>query len=122
MDVIKMLLVLAERMPASATQCMDLIRHIETGDRDLYTEKAKDFIIKQIISAERDAQLAMLACDDPALRARMMRRLAGMTQAEYGDYFGIPRRTVQDWEAGARKCPAYLSDLMLYKLEKENMI
>ena len=51
-----------------------------------------------------------------------LRRLSGMTQAKYGEYFGIPTRTIENWEAGVRQCPSYLQDLMHYKLMKENII
>jgi DNA-binding transcriptional regulator YiaG len=45
-----------------------------------------------------------------------------MTQTAFGDYFGIPMRTIQNWEGGQRECPEYLLDLMRYKLVKENII
>ena len=51
-----------------------------------------------------------------------LRRLSGMTQQRFSEYFGIPKRTVEDWERGARKCPAYLMALMEYKLRKEEII
>ena len=42
-----------------------------------------------------------------------------MTQKAFSEYFGIPKRTIEDWERGSRKCPQYLLDLMEYKLTKE---
>lgn len=42
-----------------------------------------------------------------------------MTQQQFGDYFGIPKRTIQNWEAGVNKCPEYLLHLMEYKLDQE---
>lgn len=51
-----------------------------------------------------------------------LRQKSGMTQQQFADYFEIPKRTVEDWERGARKCNAYLLDLMEYKLKKENII
>lgn len=51
-----------------------------------------------------------------------LRKLSGMNQTKFAEYFGIPRRTVQNWELGLRKCPEYLLELMKYKLEKENII
>lgn len=44
---------------------------------------------------------------------------SGMNGVELAKYFNIPYRTVQNWKAGARKCPEYLIDLMIYKLKKE---
>lgn len=56
-----------------------------------------------------------------------LRKMTGLTQEKFGEYFGISRRTIQNWEAdgesdNGRKCPDYLLDLMEYKLQKENII
>lgn len=56
-----------------------------------------------------------------------LREAAGMSRPRFAEYFGIPYRTVQSWElygesVEGRKCPAYLLDLMEYKLRKENNI
>lgn len=48
-----------------------------------------------------------------------MRAKTGMNRKEFSDYFGIPDRTVQDWELGNRQMPDYLLRLMAYKLEME---
>ena len=53
---------------------------------------------------------------------RELRETSGMTQRAFADYFGIPKRTVENWDEGARKCPDYLLDLMRYKLENEGII
>lgn len=45
-----------------------------------------------------------------------------MTRKQFVDYFGIPYRTIQDWELENRKCPEYLITLMEYKLTKEDLI
>lgn len=46
-----------------------------------------------------------------------IRKKSGMTQKRFSEFFGIPRRTIENWEAGVNKCPAYLLDLMKYKLD-----
>ena len=51
-----------------------------------------------------------------------LRQLSGMTQKEFGEYFGIPKRTIESWDAGERKCPEYLLKLMEYKLTKEGIV
>lgn len=38
------------------------------------------------------------------------------------DYYGIPYRTVQDWEAEKRELPEYLLRLMKYRAEVEYMM
>ena len=32
----------------------------------------------------------------------------GLTQTSFAQYFGIPRRTVQNWCGGQRECPPYV--------------
>ena len=56
------------------------------------------------------------------MTVKELRKLSGMTQKAFSEYFGIPKRTVEDWEGERRKCPEYLLNLMQYKLEKENII
>ena len=51
-----------------------------------------------------------------------LRQKSGMTQQQFAEYFGIPKRTIEDWERGERKCNDYLIELMAYKLENENII
>jgi DNA-binding transcriptional regulator YiaG len=51
-----------------------------------------------------------------------LRRRSGMTRPQFSEYFGIPYRTIQDWELGNRKCPAYLLELMEYKLRNEGRL
>lgn len=53
---------------------------------------------------------------------KSLRAASGMTQQAFADYFGIPKRTIENWEGGQRKCPAYLLELMQYKLIHENLI
>ena len=48
-----------------------------------------------------------------------LRQGSGMTQQQFAEYFGIPKRTIENWERGANKCPGYLLDLMAYKLNNE---
>lgn len=51
-----------------------------------------------------------------------LRELSGMSQREFSDYFGIPKRTVENWCGSVNKCPDYLLDLMRYKLVNEGII
>ena len=56
------------------------------------------------------------------MNVKELRRTAGMTQKEFADYFGIPKRTIEDWDAEKRKYPGYLLELMEYKLKNEGII
>lgn len=51
-----------------------------------------------------------------------LREKIGMNRREFSDYYGIPYRTVQDWEAEKRELPEYLLRLMKYRAEVEYMI
>lgn len=51
-----------------------------------------------------------------------LRAATGMSQKAFGEYFGIPQRTIENWEGGQRKCQPYLLELMQYKLKKEGII
>lgn len=51
-----------------------------------------------------------------------LRMLAGMNRKQFAEYFGIPYRTVENWEVGNRAIPAYVLSLIEYKLEHENML
>ncbi|MBQ8763117.1 MAG: helix-turn-helix domain-containing protein [Clostridia bacterium] len=51
-----------------------------------------------------------------------LRRAAGMTQKAFAEYFGIPKRTIEQWEGNQRECKEYIIELMKYKLENENLI
>ena len=48
-----------------------------------------------------------------------LRKNMGMNRRQFAEYFGIPYRTVQDWELGNRKMPEYLLRLIEYKAKVE---
>lgn len=56
------------------------------------------------------------------MKVKALRQQAGMTQKAFGEYFSIPRRTLEDWESNQRSCPEYLVQLIEYKLQKEGLI
>lgn len=51
-----------------------------------------------------------------------LRKSTGMTRREFCEYFGIPYRTMQDWELGNRKMPDYLLRLMIYKINIDQIL
>lgn len=51
-----------------------------------------------------------------------LREKMGMNRREFSDYYGIPYRTIQDWEAEKRELPEYLLRLMKYRAEVEYMM
>ena len=48
-----------------------------------------------------------------------LREKMEMNRREFSDYYGIPYRTVQDWEAEKRELPDYLLRLLKYRAEIE---
>ena len=51
-----------------------------------------------------------------------LRMQMGMNRREFSYYYGIPYRTVQDWEAEKRELPDYLLRLLKYKAEMEKRV
>lgn len=51
---------------------------------------------------------------------REIREKAGMSRAEFSRVYGIPVRTLEDWEAEKRKCPDYVTKL-LRRVANEDM-
>lgn len=45
-----------------------------------------------------------------------MRHALGMTQAEFAAALGIPRRSVQNWETEVSTPPAYVVELIRYRV------
>ncbi len=57
-----------------------------------------------------------------AERIKAMRQFTGLSAKKFGDKFGIPMRTIQDWERGERNAPDYVINLIKYALEVERII
>ncbi len=51
-----------------------------------------------------------------------LREDSGMNRRQFAEYFGIPYRTIQDWELGNRKMADYLLRLMVYKANMEKLV
>lgn len=41
-----------------------------------------------------------------------LRVKTGLSQSKFAEYFGLPLRTVQEWEQGRRKPPDYIPKLL----------
>lgn len=50
-----------------------------------------------------------------------LRKTTGLNRKQFAEYFGIPYRTVQDWELGKRQMPEYLLRLMEYRIRIEKL-
>lgn len=49
-------------------------------------------------------------------RLKAERKLAGLTQAQMAEELGIPKRTIENWESGARTAPEYVERLIIDKI------
>ncbi len=43
---------------------------------------------------------------------------AGLTQDQMSDIFKIPKRTIENWDAGVRRPPSYVERLVIRELER----
>ena len=48
-----------------------------------------------------------------------IRQSTGLSQAKFCEILNIPKRTVEDWEQGARKCPEYVAELIAYRVAND---
>ena len=57
---------------------------------------------------------------DSKERLKELRKELGLSQAKFAERFGIPLRTLQDWEYGKREVRSYIIDMMCRIIELEN--
>lgn len=43
---------------------------------------------------------------------RKIRESTGLSQVKFARRFGIPTRTIEDWETGRMSCPAYVAEML----------
>lgn len=59
---------------------------------------------------------------DSAKKIKELRDSVGLTRKEFSEHVGIPVRTLEDWEAGRRTPPEYISRLIEYQLKYERLL
>ena len=59
--------------------------------------------------------------EDYGKRIRELRESTGMNRKEFCDYFGIPYRTVTEWERDNRHAPDYVIRLLAYYIGAEKL-
>lgn len=57
---------------------------------------------------------------DDKERLKELRKELGLSQAKFAEKFGIPIRTIQDWEYGKREIRSYIVNMMYKIIELEN--
>ena len=123
------LILIPEYAPDRQQECADLLRHIEHGDTSLYTKKSITRLSEYLHSyspaipdsVRHDIIRAMLSAPETIVFSTI-RILSGLTQADMSVMFNIPKRTIENWDSGARACPEYVSSLILYRLCNEGYI
>ena len=58
---------------------------------------------------------------EKAKKIKELREMTGMNRREFCDYFGIPYRTVSEWERDGRHAPDYLIRLLEYYIRMEKV-
>ena len=59
---------------------------------------------------------------DCSKKIKELRESTGMNRKEFCEYFGIPYRTVTEWERDNRHAPDYLIRLLAYYIKMEQLI
>ena len=55
-------------------------------------------------------------------KIKELRESTGMNRKEFCDYFGIPYRTVTEWERDNRHAPEYVIRLLEYYIRMEKLV
>lgn len=55
------------------------------------------------------------------MNIKEIRESTGMNKKEFSEHFGIPYRTLQDWELGNRKAPDYVYNMIERIIELTGM-
>lgn len=53
---------------------------------------------------------------------RVIRAETGLSQVAFGAALHIPRRTIEEWEAGNRSCPPYVVELIAFRVQHDDSL
>lgn len=81
--------------------------------KPLLIDEAKNII--EVVAPEKMADLF----PDTAIIDRVKALRGSLTQQEFSKAYGVPIRTLQSWEIGERVPPAYVLDLLEYRIKHE---
>ena len=57
--------------------------------------------------------------DDAKEEIKRIRTASGLSQAAFAKAYGIPRRSIENWESGASTAPEYVVKLLAYAVEEK---
>lgn len=83
-----------------------------------------------LIPVERSAELRrrtqakneknrLTAGNGGKMKIKELRARTGLSQAKFAEKYGIPKRTIEDWEAGRHDPPAYVEDLLEFRIQHD---
>lgn len=81
--------------------------------KPLLIDEAKKII--EVVSPEKMADLF----PDTTIIDRVKALRGDLTQQEFSKAYGVPLRTLQNWELGVNVPPAYVLDLLEYRIKHE---
>lgn len=81
--------------------------------KPLLIDEAKKII--EVVAPEKMADLF----PDTTIIDRVKALRGNMTQQEFSKAYGVPLRTLQSWEMGDRVPPAYVLDLLEFRIKHE---
>lgn len=70
-----------------------------------------------IIDTNRKEMLNMSY--DTAMGIKRIRHLTGLSQEKFGRKYGIPKRTIQNWELDLNEPAPYLIELLEFKVKSD---
>lgn len=73
--------------------------------------KARDIKDKYDVSWNELKMLARLECDD-LTSIKAIRSYSNLTQAAFAKKYGIPKRSIENWEGGKAQAPEYMVKLL----------
>jgi len=53
------------------------------------------------------------------MTVKEIRSLTVLSQAKFAERYGIPRRTIENWESGTTKCPKYVIELLEFRVKHD---
>lgn len=80
---------------------------------------------KTTFSLEEVEKITRAVCTLPDIRETLsepiktLRSTLCLTQKAFAEKYGIPQRTLEGWESGARKPPLYVTNLLIEKIMEE---
>jgi putative transcriptional regulator len=96
----------------------DLARIEREGLAAFRARAMTDAEIDAAVAGDPDAALPLTDTQAEAIRIQWLRNRLGMSQTAFADAFGIPLRTLQQWEQG-RRMPDATAITLLRVIERE---